>query len=199
LEQVSLALDAGQFGAIRGESGCGKTTLLLAIGGLLRPDAGSVLLAGEDPYCLPPEGRARFRARNIGYVFQQFHLVPYLTVRDNVLAPALAGGVTDPRRRAEELIGLLRLEDRADHVPAMLSTGERQRTAIARAMLARPKLILADEPTGNLDDANAEIVLGYLSQFAAEGGAVLLVTHDERAAAHAQHHWRMSRGRLVPQ
>jgi putative ABC transport system ATP-binding protein len=197
LDGVSLSLEAGQFVAVRGPSGCGKTTLLLMLGGLLHPTGGTIRLSGEDPYRLAPNARAAFRSRHIGFVFQQFHLVPYLTVYENVLAPVLAGGNGDLPQRARELVSQFRLEHRAAHTPAMLSTGERQRTAIARAMLNRPQLILADEPTGNLDAESATIVLDCLSTFVAGGGAVLLMTHDDRAAGYAKQVLRMDKGRLV--
>ncbi|MCI0457069.1 MAG: ABC transporter ATP-binding protein [Gemmataceae bacterium] len=186
LDGLSLDVAAGEFVAVQGRSGCGKTTLLLTAGGLLRPDSGRVTLAGQDLYVLSEEGRARFRARHVGFVFQQFHLVPYLSVLDNVLAPTLALRSPDARDRAEQLLTTFGLAHRARHVPAELSTGERQRTALARALLNRPQLLLADEPTGNLDRDNSEIVLGHLSDFARSGGSVLLVTHDPEAAARAQ-------------
>jgi ABC-type lipoprotein export system ATPase subunit len=186
LHGLSLDVAAGEFVAVQGRSGCGKTTLLLAAGGLLRPDAGRVRVAGQDLYALSEEARARFRAAHLGFVFQQFHLIPYLSALDNVLAAALALKVPDARARAERLLADLGLAERARHVPAALSTGERQRTALARALLHCPQLLLADEPTGNLDRASADIVLDQLAGFARAGGAVLLVTHDPEAAARAQ-------------
>jgi len=196
LDGVSLEVAAGEFVAVEGPSGCGKTTLLLAAGGLLRPDAGRVMLRGEDPYALPPEARAAWRAAQVGFVFQQFHLIPYLTVLDNVLAPSVASPSADADKRACEWIGRFGLADRADHVPAELSTGERQRVALARALLNRPALILADEPTGNLDPASAAVVLGHLAEFAKSGGAVLLVTHDPLGAEYAGRTLRMAEGRM---
>jgi len=188
LDDVSLDLDAGEFVAVQGPSGCGKTTLLLTAGGLLRPDSGKVLVDGENPYELDPDARAKFRGRSIGFVFQQFHLVPYLDVLDNVLAPTLALGNSkeDRHQRAWQLIEHLGLTDREHHLPSELSSGERQRVALARALLNKPRLLLADEPTGNLDHQNADAVLGYLKEFADSGGAVLLVTHDDRAVPFAQ-------------
>ena len=197
LEDCSLDAGDGEFVAVQGPSGCGKTTLLLVAGGLLRPGGGRVTLDGSDPYALSPEDRARWRCECVGFVFQQFHLVPYLTVLDNVLVPSLAKGSADAGERARGLIDHFGLTDRTDHVPAELSTGERQRVALARALLNRPKVILADEPTGNLDGASAERVLGYLGEFAAAGGAVLLVTHDPRAAGYAHRTVRMVGGRLT--
>lgn len=182
---ITLAVDAGEFVAVRGPSGCGKTTLLLAAGGLLAPDGGEVRIGGEDPYRLTQEQRAKFRAEHVGFVFQQFHLVPYLSVLDNIMVPDLAVGRADCRERAERLAVQFGLGERLGHMPSQLSTGERQRTALARALLNKPGLVLADEPTGNLDGANARSVLNALSDFSRDGGAVLLVTHDPMAAEHA--------------
>ena len=169
LRDVSLGLDAGQFLAIRCPSGCGKSTLLLTIGTLLAPDRGEVVLGGEHPYRMPADKRASFRGECLGFVFQQFHLVPYLSVLDNVLAPTLslakgAAAVSpkEARRRALELLERFGLLDRAGQTPAKLSSGERQRCALARALLNRPKLLLADEPTGNLDTENADTVLASM-------------------------------------
>jgi ABC-type lipoprotein export system ATPase subunit len=186
LAGLSLRVGAGDFVALRGPSGCGKTTLLLAAGGLLRPDSGTVTVKGQDLYALGDEARARFRATNIGFVFQQFHLVPYLSVLENVLTAGLGVQVADARSRAEALLSRFGLSQRAHHVPAELSTGERQRTALARALLHNPPLLLADEPTGNLDPDNGRVVLQYLAEHARAGGAVLLVTHDPEATVQAQ-------------
>jgi putative ABC transport system ATP-binding protein len=187
LAGVTLCVAPGEFVAVRGPSGCGKTTLLLTAGGLLRPDAGQVMIDGHDIYALGAEALARLRATYIGFVFQQFHLVPYLSVVENILAPALALPRSDVRRRADQLMETFSLTDRRHHVPAQLSTGERQRTALARALLQQPKLLLADEPTGNLDPDNGRAVLDCLAAHAKAGGSVLLVTHEPQAAAVAQH------------
>ena len=196
LDGISLTLEPGDFLAIKGPSGCGKSTLLFVLGSLLRPDTGILSVLGEKPYEMTGERRAGLRARSIGFVFQQFHLTPYLSVLDNVLAPALALPSADSKARALELVERFGLAGRATHVPSMLSTGERQRTALARALLNRPKILLADEPTGNLDEDNAAIVLSRLDEFASEGGAVVLVTHESRAAAHAQTVLHMRDGRI---
>jgi len=196
LDGVSIEAGPGEFVAVQGPSGCGKTTLLLVAGGLLRPDGGRVAFDGQDPYALAPEGRAGFRASQVGFVFQQFHLLPYLTVLDNVLVPSLAMPSDGARQRAGELIEHLGLAGRAGHVPAALSTGERQRVALARALLNRPRLMLADEPTGNLDRASARAVLGHLAEFAKGGGTVVLVTHDVRAAEYASRTVHMTDGRI---
>ena len=185
LERINLSVDAGQFVAIQGPSGCGKSTLLLIAGGLLAPDSGTVHIGETDPFSQSAEQRARLRAEKIGFVFQQFHLIPYLNVIENILTPVLAGNATDAARRADQLLARFGLSDRRNHVPAELSTGERQRTAMARALLNEPQLLLADEPTGNLDGENAQTVLDDLAEFSESGGAVLLVTHDSAAAQRA--------------
>ncbi|GMV92599.1 MAG: ABC transporter ATP-binding protein [Candidatus Hydrogenedentota bacterium] len=196
LDGVSLTLNAGGFIAVKGPSGCGKSTLLFTLGALLRPDSGSLRLLESDPYGLTSDARAQLRASTIGFVFQQFHLAPYLTVLDNVRAPALALSSGDSLTRAKELVEQFGLTRRASHVPSMLSTGERQRTALARALLNRPKILLADEPTGNLDEDNTTIVLEALKQFADQGGGVILVTHESRASNQAGTILEMRDGRL---
>ena len=196
LDDVSLSVDSGEFVAVQGPSGCGKTTLLLIAGGLLGPDTGQILIDGQDPYGLAANQRARFRGSTIGFVFQQFHLLPYLTVLDNVLAPAIATGLIEANERAHRLIERFGLKDRINHVPGQMSTGERQRTALARALLNQPKVLLADEPTGNLDAENAAAVLSVLAEFAADGGAALLVTHDDDAAKRAKRITRILNGKL---
>jgi len=198
LADVTLSVQAGQFVSVQGPSGCGKSTLLLSAGGLLAGDSGQVMLEGRNIYEMSPDGRAAYRARRVGFVFQQFHLVPYLSVLENVLAPSLAaGGNGRQGERARSLIESFGLTPRMAHKPGELSTGERQRTALARALLNEPGLILADEPTGNLDADSARIVLEHLGEFARTGGAVLLVTHDDRAAGYAQRTIHMRQGRLV--
>jgi ABC-type lipoprotein export system ATPase subunit len=197
VDGVWLRVERGQFVAVRGPSGSGKTTLLLMLGGLLKPDAGLVRLAGQDPYQLSPEARAALRARSVGFVFQQFHLVPYLSLLENVLAPAVAAPSASARQDAAELLELMGLSHRAGHLPGELSAGEQQRAALARALLNRPAVLLADEPTGNVDDQNADRILAGLRAFAAQGGAVVLVTHDREAAAQADRVLSLEAGRLA--
>jgi len=186
LSGVSLDVQEGEFVAVRGPSGCGKTTVLMILGGLCRPTSGRVVVAGGDLAAASSAARADFRARQIGFVFQMFHLLPYLNVLDNVAAAAMPGQETAARERAAELLGKFSLADRLHHRPGELSAGERQRVAIARALVNRPKLVLADEPTGNLDPESAAAVLDLLSGFHRDGGTVLLVTHEEQAAGYAQ-------------
>jgi len=201
VHNVSVQVSKGEFVAVQGASGCGKSTLLLIAGALLKPDSGQVQIDGQDPYALNPDARAEFRAGKIGFVFQQFHLVPYLSVLDNVLAPALgvANSKSDVRDRGLSLIERFGLSDRIQHVPSKLSTGERQRVAMARALLNQPQIILADEPTGNLDHQNADALLGYLAEFATGGGGVLMVTHDDRAVARATRVVHLQHGKIVEQ
>ena len=195
VDDVSLEIKAKEFVALRGASGCGKSTLLLIAGGLLRPTSGDVTVSETQPYELSPDNRAEFRAGKVGFVFQQFHLVPYLSVWDNVLSPSIASGKKD-RQRARDLVHEFGLEHRLHHTPSALSTGERQRTAMARALYNDPKVLLADEPTGNLDPENADIVLERLAAFAAAGGSVLMVSHDEHATGAAHRVIAMADGRL---
>lgn len=185
LRNFSLELKAGDFLAVQGPSGSGKSTLLLAAGGMLRPDSGKIAVDGTNLYALPAEARASFRGAKIGFVFQQFHLVPYLNTLENVLCAALAKPAADARQRAAALLEQYGLAHRLKHAASELSTGERQRAALACALLNRPVLLLADEPTGNLDDENAAVVLRHLRDFAESGGTVLLVTHQDKAAEHA--------------
>ena len=168
--------------AVIGPSGCGKTTLLLTAGGLLRPSKGEVLIGAVAPYSLSTDERSILRAKKIGFVFQQFHLIPYLNVVENILAPAGAIDNGNGVDRAMELIEHFNIDDRAEHFPEQLSTGQRQRVALARALFNKPDILLADEPTGNLDEANSTVVYEYITEFAAQGGAVLIVSHDNRVA-----------------
>lgn len=185
LDDINIDIASAEFVVVRGPSGSGKTTLLLTIGGMLRPTAGRVFIDSKDVYALSERERTRFRAEFIGFVFQMFHLVPHLTVMENVLLPAAVRGKRDSRRRAGELLERLGLVDRQDHKPSELSTGERQRVALARAMITQPRLILADEPTGNLDPDNAAEVMRHLADFHKGGGTVIVVTHGTSADAHA--------------
>lgn len=196
LDDVSLRVAPGEFVAVRGPSGCGKSTLLLTVGGMVRPTAGTVGMDGRDLYALSPAQRARLRAERIGFVFQMFHLIPYLTALDNVLVPVLAGMRPEPGHAAA-VLERLGMGERMRHRPPELSTGERQRVALARALVKQPAIILADEPTGNLDPENAAAVMGYLADFHREGGTILVVSHDAHAEEHADRTVRLERGRIV--
>ena len=172
LDQVSLEVESGEMVVLCGPSGSGKSTLLFMIAGLLSPDGGTVELSGQDLYHLSSSGRTGLRSREIGMVFQDARLLPYLEIEANILA---GGGTAE---RANELIEELGLGDRRSHVPKKLSAGEQQRVGLARALVANPKLLLADEPSGNLDQGSTKLVLAGLKKFVAEGGATLVATHD---------------------
>lgn len=197
LDRFTAEVADGEFVAVRGPSGSGKTTLLLTLGGMQRPSEGLVQLAGRDLYAMSPAERARLRSSEIGFVFQMFHLVPYLDLLGNVLLACPGKPSAEVRKRAGELMDELGLADRASHRPGELSAGERQRLAVARALLNRPKLILADEPTGNLDPENAAEVIRHLAEFHRGGGTVVLVTHGEVVNAHADRTLSLEQGRLV--
>jgi ABC-type lipoprotein export system ATPase subunit len=184
LEGVSLQIDSGEFVVLCGPSGSGKTTLLMMIAAMLHPSRGSVRFDDKDIYRMTSPDRAQFRAQSIGFVFQMFHLVPYLNVLENVLVAGRAIGKSDGTR-AKELLQQLGLQHRIRHRPSELSAGEKQRAAIARALLNRPKLILADEPTGNLDPENAACVLTHLRDFQRAGGTVIVATHGPAAGEFA--------------
>ncbi|HOW71884.1 MAG TPA: ABC transporter ATP-binding protein [Phycisphaerae bacterium] len=180
LRDVSLGLRAGESIAIMGPSGSGKSTLLHILGTLEPPSSGRVTLAGCDPFSLPADELAAFRNRSVGFIFQDHHLLPQCTVLENVLIPTLAGAARDDvTTRARQLLDRLGLAERLDHLPAELSGGERQRVAIARAMINRPLLLLADEPTGNLDRHSADAVGVLLHELYREESAMLVVvTHS---------------------
>jgi putative ABC transport system ATP-binding protein len=198
LDEVDFHVDAGEFVVVRGPSGSGKTTLLLAIGGMLRPTTGSVVVADQDVYTLGERERGLFRAKNVGFVFQMFHLVPYLSVLENVLLAADTGTDGSSEDRAAELLERFGISQRMHHRPSELSAGERQRTAIARAILNEPRVVLADEPTGNLDPENAEGVIHGLCAYHEAGGTVIVVTHGTAADHHAGRVVTLRGGRVEP-
>jgi len=198
LSGINLHVQPGEFVSVRGPSGCGKTTLLLTLGGMLHPTSGTVTVHQHNLYKLDAKTRASFRAAQIGFVFQMFHLVPYLNVLDNVLLAAHSVQNNHAQPRATQLLDELGLSNRLNHTPAELSAGERQRTAIARALLNQPKVILADEPTGNLDPDNATEVFQHLHTFHQAGGTVIVVTHGPIADDYSTRVLHLRDGRLVP-
>ena len=197
VQNITFALEPGGFLAIVGPSGSGKSTLLGLLAGLDRPQAGTVHLDGQELGALSEDQRARLRAEKVGFVFQSFHLIPTLTARENVQVPLELRG-EDGRARADELLERVGLEDRGHHYPAQLSGGEQQRVAIARAFAHRPRVLFADEPTGNLDAANGAAVIELVTELNRElGTTIVLVTHDLELAARARRILRLSHGKVV--
>lgn len=200
LENVSFSLGKGRLLAVLGPSGSGKTTLVSIIAGLLTPTSGDILVEGAAVHLRSSVEAARFRRTMVGLVFQEHHLVPYLTARDNLLlVPHLSGAVgAADRDRADRLLADFGLADRASHRPAMLSGGERQRVAIARALMNEPPIMLVDEPTASLDTARGEQVVELLKrQIHERAMTCIMVTHDPRMAEHADEEIRLLDGRLV--
>lgn len=199
LREIDLEIPAESFLSVVGPSGSGKTTLLGLLAGLDVPSAGRVLLDGEDIFALTEDGRAEFRAQSVGFVFQTFHLLPTLTALENVLVPLeLRGDGVGKRAKAEELLHRVGLGGRLDHYPAQLSGGEQQRVALARAFANRPKILFADEPTGNLDRETGSMIVGMLEDLNREANTTLvLVTHDLSLAERAHRVVSLSDGRIV--
>ena len=200
LDELDLAMEAGHFYALMGPSGSGKTTLLNLIGALDRPDAGEVIVAGEDLARLSRSELSDWRAGNVGFVFQGFNLIPVLSALENVMLPLALTPLSkkERRERAEFALDLVGLGDRLGHRPTQLSGGQEQRCAIARAVVTDPTVILADEPTGDLDRDSADQVLELLRRLNSElGKTILMVTHDPHAAESAQRVVRLDKGRLI--
>lgn len=200
LAGVSLAVSAGEMAAIMGASGSGKSTLLHLAGGLDLPDAGTVRIEGYDLTRMSDRRRTLFRRRRIGIIFQAYNLLPTLSAQENIGVPLLLDGVptADIDRRVAEMVGLVHLQERADHRPQAMSGGEQQRVAIARALLNRPALLLADEPTGNLDSINAAEIWHLLRRLAHElGKTVLMVTHEALAASYADRVHVLKDGQVI--
>ncbi|PZO65416.1 MAG: ABC transporter [Pseudoxanthomonas suwonensis] len=198
LQDVAFAIAPGSTAAVVGASGSGKSTLLSLLAGLDSPSSGRVLLDGEDLSVLDEDGRAAVRARKVGFVFQNFQLLPSLTALENVMLPLELRGDADADTPARDILRRVGLQERLGHYPRQLSGGEQQRVALARAFVTRPKLLFADEPTGNLDKANGDAVIALLFELNAQSGTTLvLVTHDEALAARCRQVLRLDAGRLV--
>jgi putative ABC transport system ATP-binding protein len=176
LDDIQLQIGKGEFVCIAGPSGSGKTTLLLTLGGMLRPSRGTVQLDGKDLYTVSEKERNRLRSRNVGFIFQMFHLLPYVSVLDNVLyGNRLA--TTAEKKTAMEYLERVHLAERMQHLPGELSVGECRRVALARALYKKPMILLADEPTGNLDAENAQDIMTLLADYHGQGGTIVMVTH----------------------
>jgi putative ABC transport system ATP-binding protein len=195
LDGVTFDVEAGEWIAMMGPSGSGKTTLINILGGLDTPTSGCAVVDGVDVARFDEAGLTRYRAEKVGFVFQQFHLVPYLTAIENVMLAQYFHSTTDENeaRKALERVGL---GDRLTHVPAQLSGGEQQRVAVARSLINHPKLLLADEPTGNLDETNEQIVIDLLRELHVEGHTILMVTHDPSIGRLANRRIDLAHGRL---
>jgi len=198
LKGVSLRLEPGESLAVLGPSGSGKSSLMAVVAGLERADSGSVRLAGQDISGLNEDALARLRGRSLGIILQAFHLLPTMTALENVSVPLELAGIDDPRGRAAFELEQVGLGHRLTHYPAQLSGGEQQRVAIARATAPRPQLLLADEPTGNLDSKTGAAIIDLLFERASKAGAgILVITHDSAVAARADRTMHMSDGRLA--
>jgi putative ABC transport system ATP-binding protein len=199
VDGVNLTIDSGEFIAIEGPSGSGKTTLLQLLGGLERPTGGTLSFDGSELSKLNDRELTRFRARDVGFIFQHFNLIPTLTAAENVQAALVTSDVPRSERtgRARDLLASVGLGDRADHLPSNLSGGEQQRVAIARALANSPRVVLADEPTGNLDSTTSGEIIDLLAQLADGGVAVIVVTHADHVAQRARRRLRMRDGRFA--
>lgn len=198
LDSTSVEIPRGDFVSIIGPSGSGKTTLLSMLGAMSAPSEGRILLDGESIYDLPVEQRAEVRQNKLGFVFQTFNLIPYLTAIENVQVPMMLSQKykTERQQRSEELLATVGLQDRLQHKPSELSIGQQQRVALARMLANDPSIILADEPTGNLDPDTRDQVLSFLRQFNEEGRTIIMVTHDLSAAGCARRTLKLSEGRI---
>jgi putative ABC transport system ATP-binding protein len=200
VKNVSLAIDAGEFVCLVGKSGCGKTTLLSLLSGLEKPTKGQVILNGKEINGASEDSLALFRRENVGFIFQSFNLIPTLSAWENVALPLFPLKMTNEerRKRATELLGKMELGHRLEHLPSALSGGEKQRVAIARALINNPKIIFADEPTGNLDSSTGEAIMDILGKLHRdEGVAILMVTHEAELAKAANRVIRMKDGEVV--
>ena len=202
LKDVDIAIDRGAFAALMGPSGSGKSTLLHLLAALDRPTSGKVKVLGMNPYELRERDVARWRNAHVGFVFQSFNLIPVLTALENVELPLRLTSlpVVERRKHAERALRIVGLEERMHHLPAELSGGQQQRVAIARAFVTDPDVILADEPTGNLDAASADEILTLLTQLSKTfGKTIVMVTHDPHAAKYADCVYHLEKGRLIPE
>lgn len=197
LDGIDLEVDEGEIVAISGSSGSGKSTLMHILGCLDRPDSGTYILAGEDVSKLLPDRLAKIRNHKIGFIFQNFNLLPRLNALENVELPLLYAGASEARGHAEEALLIVGLEDRMDHDPTQLSGGERQRVAIARAIVTDPAIILADEPTGNIDTKTGEEIMAIFKKLNAQGRTFIIVTHDPDIAGHCRRQIHIRDGRII--
>jgi len=197
LKNINLKVEKSEFVLIKGESGSGKSTLLFIMGGMLNPTSGNVVVNEKDLFLLSEKDRGKYRANEIGFVFQSYHLLPYLNVYENIMLPNEMTATKIEKEAVLRIVKELGIEDRLYHKPSQLSVGEKQRVALARALIINPSLILADEPTGNLDERNTIEVMKYLKIFQEKGGTVIMVTHGNLADSYATRTIRLHKGELV--
>ncbi len=195
LDHVSIKVEQGEFIAVVGSSGSGKSTLLHIIGGLIHPDSGQVLYRGDDVYKMTGKLVNLYRRKNVGFVFQQFHLMPYLTVLENIKIAVVDS--VDVQKTIEDLLKKCSLFQLRNKYPSELSVGEKQRTAFIRAIISNPEILLADEPTGNLDPGNSQILMSLIQEYHKNGGTVLLVSHETDTSKYASRTINLDSGRLV--
>ena len=198
LREATLDIPEGDFVAVVGPSGSGKSTLLLLLGGMLSPTSGHILLGGQSLYTLKPDERARLRRKKIGFLFQTFNLVPYLTALENIQLPLFLAGMDEAnqKKRAATLLERVGLGDRLYHKPQELSVGQQQRVALARMIANEPGIVLADEPTGNLDPDTSQQILSFLDEINREGHTIVMVTHDPHGAQRAKRTLRLVGGHI---
>lgn len=196
LNKIKLEIPTGEFLLIKGPSGCGKSTLLFTLGGMLKPSSGKVIVDGNDLYALPTKELLQYRSRLMGFVYQSYHLIPYLNIMDNILLVNQVGKPVTSREEITRLAQQFNLVDRLTHLPAELSVGEKQRAALMRALVCKPKLLIADEPTGNLDPANSVVIMQHFKQFQLQGGTVIMASHNNDADELATREIRMEQGEM---
>ena len=197
VDHVSFSMEKGEMVAIVGQSGSGKTTLLNLLGNIDKPTSGQVLLDGEDIHALSDKEAAKLRRQKIGYIYQDFKLLPILTAKENILLPATLDGRKAPASEVRTLADRLGIGNRLNHLPSQMSGGQRQRVALARALVNQPAILLADEPTGNLDKASAQEILNVLLKLNDEGNTILLVTHEESFAGLCPRKITLSDGQII--
>lgn len=196
LNKINLNVEKSEFILVKGESGSGKSTLLFIMGGMLNPSSGDVVVNGENIVTLSEKERGKYRANQIGFVFQSYHLLPYLNVFENIMLPNELADTKINEGDVRHIVKELGIEDRLYHKPSQLSAGEKQRVALARALILNPSLILADEPTGNLDEKNTIEVMKHLKAFQQKGGTVIMVTHGNLADSYATRIINLHKGAL---
>ncbi|TKG96503.1 ABC transporter ATP-binding protein [Puteibacter caeruleilacunae] len=197
LNDIDLHIEKGEFVLIKGHSGCGKSTLLFTMGGMLKPSAGAVRVSLQELYLISEKERLNFRSRVSGFVFQSYYLIPYLSVEENIRVGNELKGVSITNEEVHDIAKQLGIGHRLKHKPSELSVGEKQRVSLARAMIRKPQIIFADEPTGNLDPENAAEVLRYLNKFKEDGGTVVMVTHGNDADKYATRQIKMKQGQVL--